>query len=86
MCYFQIRYADIKKETTTIAIDQNGTIYLNKEKVTQKSLSHALSTLNNQEVTIKAHKAALHEWVVEVLDIVRKNKINKVSIATKISE
>jgi len=76
---------DFRPDILNIAVDKAGDVYIEKEPVTVVELQNVLSKryrLNtNVPVYISGDKDALHGAVIRVLDIVRREGIQKVSFA-----
>jgi biopolymer transport protein ExbD len=76
---------DFKPDILNIAVDKAGDVYIEKRPVTVAELQNVLSNryrLNtNAPVYISGDKDALHGAVIRVLDIVRREGIQKVSFA-----
>jgi len=76
---------DFRPDILNIAVDKAGDVYIEEEPVTVVELQNVLSNrhrLNtNVPVYISGDKDALHGAVIRVLDIVRREGIQKVSFA-----
>ena len=76
---------DFKPDILNIAVDKAGDVYIEKRPVTVAELQNVLSNryrLNtNAPVYISGDKDALHGAVIRVLDLVRREGIQKVSFA-----
>ena len=76
---------DFKPDIVNIAVDKAGEVYIEKKAVTTAELQNVLSNkyrLNtNVPVYISGDKDATHGSVIRVLDIVRREGIQKVSFA-----
>jgi biopolymer transport protein ExbD len=76
---------DFKPDIVNIDVDRAGDIYVEKKQVTSMELHLFLSNkfrLNtNVPVYISGDKAASHGAVIRVLDLVRREGIQKVSFA-----
>ena len=76
---------DFKPDIINVAVDKTGDIYIEKKPVTVVELQNLLSNkfrLNtNVPVYISGDKEATHGSVIRVLDIVRREGIQKVSFA-----
>lgn len=78
-----------KLEHIGISITKEGTIFLNKQKVTKRELSIRLEAMkssfdaNENYLYIYGDKAASHGTVIEVFDLVRKAGIKKIFIETE---
>ena len=76
---------DFKPDILNIDVDKAGEVYVEKKPVTTAQLQNVLSNkyrLNtNVPVYISGDKDATHGSVIRVLDIVRREGIQKVSFA-----
>src|SRR2546423_15144623 len=76
---------DFKPDIVNIAVDRAGDIYIEKKQVNQLELSTYLSNKfkanTNVPVYISGDKDATHGAVIRVLDLVRREGIQKVSFA-----
>jgi len=76
---------DFKPDIINIAVDKAGEVYIEKKPVTTAELQNVLSNkfrLNtNVPVYISGDKDATHGSVIRVLDLVRREGIQKVSFA-----
>ena len=76
---------DFKPDILNVAVDKAGDVYVEKKAVTivelQNVLSNAYHKNTNVPVYISGDKEALHGAVIRVLDIVRREGIQKVSFA-----
>lgn len=76
---------DFKPDIVNISVDKIGDIYLEKERINLVDLHHFLSNKyrvnTNIPVYISGDKDATHGSVIRVLDIVRREGIQKVSFA-----
>jgi biopolymer transport protein ExbD len=76
---------DFKPEMINIAVDKLGDIYIEKKLTTAVELRGYLSNKmkfnTNIPIYISGHKDATHGSVIRVLDLVRREGIQKVSFA-----
>jgi biopolymer transport protein ExbD len=76
---------DFKPEIVNIAVDKAGELYIEKKPVTIAELHNVLSNKfrvnTNIPVYISGDKEATHGMVIRVLDLVRREGIQKVSFA-----
>jgi len=76
---------DFKPDIINIAVDKLGDVYIEKQRVTLSELRLYLSNKyrinTNVPVYISGDKDATHGAVIRVLDIVRREGIQKVSFA-----
>ena len=76
---------DFKPDIVNINVDKLGDIYVEKKQVTTAELHSYLSNKfranTNLPVYISGDKAATHGAVIRVLDLVRREGIQKVSFA-----
>ena len=76
---------DFKPDIVNINVDKLGDIYVEKKQVTTAELHSYLSNKfranTNLPVYISGDKAATHGAVIRVLDLVRREAIQKVSFA-----
>jgi biopolymer transport protein ExbD len=76
---------DFKPDIVNIAVDKAGDVYIEKKAVTtaqlQNVLSNAFHKNTNVPVYISGDKDATHGSVIRVLDLVRREGIQKVSFA-----
>ncbi len=76
---------DFKPDIVNIAVDKIGDIYIEKKQVNvvqlQEYLSNKFRVNTNVPVYISGDKDATHGSVIRVLDIVRREGIQKVSFA-----
>jgi len=70
-------------ERTIITIKKDGKIYLDKDSVTMKALSAALSKNSNREVFLKADKDVPYGMVVTVMGELRSIGIEKLGMITE---
>ncbi|OGR00825.1 MAG: hypothetical protein A2284_06280 [Deltaproteobacteria bacterium RIFOXYA12_FULL_61_11] len=71
-------------ERSTVTIDRNGHVYLNRQRVELDGLVLALRTLSRTSaVVLEADREVKHGRIVAVMDAVRRSGIKAVSIATK---
>ncbi len=79
--------ASDRKASTVVTIKENGTFYLNKEKLSSQELMRRLTNLknadSNQKVFINGDELAYFGDVVTVLDQIRKAGIDKIGIQTQ---
>jgi biopolymer transport protein ExbD len=78
---------EVPTETATVAIDGEGTIFLNEEVVTLVDLEERLklySTANpDLPVVLRADKALVYEQVVQVLDKIKGAGVLNLNLATE---
>src|ERR1043165_9118222 len=76
---------DFKPDIVNIAVDKLGEVYIGKTQITfvqlQSILSNKFKVNTNIPVYITGHKDATHGAIIHVLDIVRREGIQKVSFA-----
>ena len=76
---------DFKPDIVNIAVDKLGEVYIGKTQVTfvqlQSILSNKFKLNTNIPVYITGHKDATHGSIIHVLDVVRREGIQKVSFA-----
>jgi len=76
-----------KKDYAEITITKKGCIFWGKKQVSKRDLGNILEFERKRNphirIFINADKHALHEWVIGVLDTVRKSGITKVSFETE---
>lgn len=78
-----------KLEHVGVSITKEGTIFLNKEKVTKDELSARLVAMRpsfeskENYLYIYGDKAASHGMVIEIFDLVRKAGISRIFIETE---
>ena len=76
---------DFKPDIVNIAVDKEGNVFIEKKPVTTAELEDYLSNKfrinTNVPVYISGDKDATHGMVIRVLDIVRREGIQKVSFA-----
>ena len=75
------------ESSNEISIINDGSIYINGEVFNINdldSLNEAIFELNNNgsSVILSADAAALHVWVINIMDILNKNGFNEVQIRT----
>jgi len=72
----------------TVAITKGNRIYFDNTETDRKKLKEILKSklLNEPDllVIIKADATAYHEWVVEVLDVVKQAGVKRLAIATEL--
>ena len=69
---------------TTITIKSDGTIYLEKTKVTIDDLNRSLNSLNPKTpIDLRCDKDAKFQNFVTVLELLKSKKFNNLSIVTK---
>lgn len=70
-----------------VNINKNGTIYLNEFSVTKNELGYKIKELikinPNQAIIISADKGLSYDFVVSIIDIIKKNGGKKVALATE---
>ena len=69
----------------TLEVEENGTVYLAEQPVSLEQLGRALAAIpdkDNAEVMLAADERLDHGRVVEVMDVVRKAGIFRLSIET----
>ena len=76
---------DFKPDIVNLSVDRNGDIFVEKRQINlvelQSYLSNAYHLNTNVPVYISGDKAATHGQVIRVLDLVRREGIQKVSFA-----
>src|SRR5206468_1666516 len=76
---------DFKPDILNISVDKLGEVYIGKTQVTfvqlQTVLSNKFKVNTNVPVYITGHKDATHGAIIHVLDVVRREGIQKVSFA-----
>ena len=75
------------ESSNEISIINDGSVYINGEVFNVNdldSLNEAIFELNNNgsSVILSADAAALHVWVINIMDILNKNGFNEVQIRT----
>ena len=75
------------ESSNEISIINDGSVYINGEVFNindLNSLNEAIFELNNNgaSVILSADAAALHVWVINIMDILNKNGFNEVQIRT----
>ena len=75
------------ESSNEISIINDGSVYINGEAFNINdldSLNEAILELNNNgsSVILSADAAALHVWVINIMDILNKNGFNEVQIRT----
>lgn len=76
-----------EKKEIQVYLTEDGDIYLHRESVSLTALNSYLAGLNPEaaaEMTflLMADKSARHGWVIEVMEIARRNGIVRLAIAT----
>lgn len=76
---------DVKK-SIVITVARNNTYYIGSKKVSLRNLYRELKTRRGTgvSVVVKGDKDVPYKNVIKVLDIVKKCKIEKVGLATKV--
>jgi biopolymer transport protein ExbD len=78
---------EVPTETATVAVDAQGTIFLNEEVVTLVDLEERLrlySTANpDLPVVLRADKSLVYEQVVQVLDKIKGAGVLNLNLATE---
>jgi len=71
-------------KSITITIDQNGTYFFEKKRVTFKELKRVLSKLNPKKdfITIDADQRSHFQKFVSIVDILKSRDFKKISITT----
>jgi len=76
---------DFKPDIVNIGVDKVGNVYIDKDMVSMMDLQNFLSTRyrinTNVPVYISGDKDATHGMIISVLDLVRRQGIQKVSFA-----
>ena len=73
----------VKKEIS-IVIKEDNTIYLNKLHISLEALSVKLESFNNKrQVLINSDKNAKFDYFVKILDLLKTNEFENISIVTK---
>ncbi len=76
---------NFKPEIFNIGVDQLGDLYAGKERRTMREIegmvTNRLAGNSNLTITISGDKLATHGRVIEVLDMVRRSGVQKVSFA-----
>lgn len=68
----------------SIVIKEDNTVYLNKQHISLQALAQKLETLNNvTHVLIKSDKNAKFDHFVRILDLLKTNQFENISIVTK---
>lgn len=79
-----------RKDYVSVAITEKGDIHLDDEKTSLKEMEILLLGRKEQnpdlKVFIRGDRRASYEWVIEVLDVVRKAGLHKVSLETEFEE
>lgn len=79
-----------RKDYISLAITENGEIYLDDTKTSLKDMEILLQRRRKDSpdvrVYIKGDKRAYYEKIIEVLDLVRESGLNKVSLETTFEE
>lgn len=80
------KYAQkIKITTYHIVITKNKEIFFENRKITFTQLEKILQTLSkNSQITLSVDKALRVEYLVKVLDLLKKYNLNKVYLKTEI--
>ena len=78
---------NVVESSNEISIINDGSVYINGEVFNINdldSLNEAIFELNNNgsSVILSADAAALHVWVINIMDILNKNGFNEVQIRT----
>jgi biopolymer transport protein ExbD len=77
----------IKKDQITITIKKNGEFYFQEYPITFKDLQKKISSLNKEtQISINCDKEAKFENFVKILDILKQNDLENISIVTKADE
>jgi len=83
-------FVDSKPDTVSIAIDNKGRIYVNKEPLLNEQLSTIREALRNElhdledpSIIISADAQATHQLVVRVMDAARQLDLVKITFATQ---
>jgi biopolymer transport protein TolR len=75
------------KDSFSVEIDSKGWIYLDKERVTEETLSNMLSALattkENLTVYLKADQRNSYGTIVEIMDIIKNAGIENLGIVTQ---
>jgi len=74
------------KKSIVITVARNNTYYLGSKKITLRNLYRKLKTKRGAVVSVivKGDKDVPYKNIIKVLDIVKKCKIEKVGLATKV--
>jgi len=74
------------KRSIVITVAKNNTYYLGSKKITLRNLYRELKTKKGAGVSVivKGDKDVPYKNIIKVLDIVKKCKIEKVGLATKV--
>jgi biopolymer transport protein ExbD len=76
-----------KTATAALSIASDGSIFLNKEQIDREALKRRLTALRSEDenvrVSIHADETADFGHAVDVMDLVRKQGIHKISIQTR---
>jgi len=77
----------IKKDQITITIKKNGEFYFQEYPITFKDLQKKIFSLNKEtQISINCDKEAKFENFVKILDILKQNDLENISIVTKADE
>jgi len=75
-------------EFQVISIDRQGQIFWGEDPVTQVKLSDLLGTLKAQGnppvLSIRADRSLQYQKVIDVIDIIKQNKLSKISLDTQV--
>ncbi len=76
-----------ESENIRITVQEDGSLYLGKEAVTFAELDARFAELSKKSeqgrLVVNADEASTHGAVVRVMDIAKRNGIDKIAIATK---
>ncbi|MCV6607765.1 MAG: TonB system transport protein ExbD [Campylobacterales bacterium] len=74
---------DKKEDNQNIVIDRNGNIFFNKKKVSLKELENIIKIYEKNVIfTVKSDKEAKFNTFISVVDLLKSQKREKISIVT----
>lgn len=81
------RQIPVEKLEVQVYLTEDGSVYLQRELITLTDLNTHLAQIGNQvaaEMTflLLADKSARHGWVIELMEIARRNGFARLAIAT----
>ncbi len=72
------------EQTREIAIDDQNQFYYDEEKITQQELGDRLKDLSNDTpIVLRVDKKVAFEYFIQVIDLLKGNQLEKLSIITK---
>lgn len=81
------RQIPVEKQEVEVYLTEDGSVYLQRELITLVALDAHLAQIGRQiaaEMTflLLADKSARHGWVIELMEIARRNGFSRLAIAT----